>query len=519
MSDHRGPDGGYPPPGDPYEYGDPHSAERDAYGDGHSAYGNGNRTGRNGRGGPAEQGGGDWRGSHGSVPNGYGGAAGAPPRGPAPHGSTAGPDYSGAYDYSEPYDYTAPGSEPPQGATVRLRHPSPDSEPPQGATVQLRHPSPGSEPPQGATVRLRRPPSDSEPPPGATMRLRRSDLGMSGGGDDTGSDDASADSEDSEEGRTGGRAERRRAAKRVKRRRRLSATKEIPILIGVALLIAVVLKTFLVQAFVIPSGSMEQTIRIGDRVLVDKLTPWFGSKPERGDVVVFKDPGGWLSSGETQKQDDPPVGIKQGKELLTDIGLLPSSNEQDLIKRAVAVGGDRVRCCDRQGRVTVNGTPLDEPYLHPGNRPSDMKFDVRVPRGRIFVMGDHRANSADSRYHLQDKGDGTVPESDVLGRAVVIAWPFDHWSRLKEPKTYASVANPTGSAQAAAAGGDPADRMAPLPSPAELPLVMGVVGLSRLSGGLRHRVRWHRGGLGGRRPEWLRWRRGERRRRWPGDRA
>lgn len=164
------------------------------------------------------------------------------------------------------------------------------------------------------------------------------------------------------------RAERRKLARKVKRRRRRSAVKEIPLLITVALLIALVLKTFLVQAFVIPSGSMEQTIRIGDRVLVDKLTPWFGAKPRRGDVVVFKDPGGWLRQENVAKKD-PPVVVKQVKEGLTFIGLLPSDDEQDLIKRVVAVGGDTVKCCDKDGKVTVNGVALDEPYLHPGNPP------------------------------------------------------------------------------------------------------------------------------------------------------
>ncbi|WSS17751.1 signal peptidase I [Streptomyces sp. NBC_01186] len=293
-----------------------------------------------------------------------------------------------------------------------------------------------------------------------------------------------------------GRAARRRAAKRIKRRRRLSATKEIPILIGVALLIALVLKTFLVQAFVIPSGSMEQTIKIGDRVLVDKLTPWFGSKPQRGDVVVFEDPGGWLK-GEQAKKEDPPPGIKQGKEFLTFIGLLPSDDEQDLIKRVVGVGGDTVRCCDKQGRVTVNGTPLKEPYLHPGNKPSQIKFKVTVPVGRVFVMGDHRANSADSRYHLREADRGTVPEDLVQGRAVVIAWPFGHWRRLEEPETYASV--PDGRGAPASASVAPDNRVAQLPFSAELPLVMGVVGLYRYSDRRQRGVRSECGGLGGRR--------------------
>lgn len=281
-----------------------------------------------------------------------------------------------------------------------------------------------------------------------------------------------------------GRAERRKLAKRVKRRRQRSAVKEIPILITVALLIALVLKTFLVQAFVIPSGSMEQTIRIGDRVVVDKLTPWFGSKPARGDVVVFKDPGGWLQDENTEIKDDP-VGVKQIKDALTFIGLLPSEDEQDLIKRVVAVGGDTVRCCDPDGRVTVNGVPLAEPYLNPGDRPSELKFDVRVPAGRLFVMGDHRSNSADSRFHLNERFEGTVGEEEVVGRAVAIVWPFSHWRKLEDPETYASVPDPRGGAASAAGPSNRVSSQDPnamilLPTPAELPLVMGVVGLRQV---------------------------------------
>ncbi|MET9441745.1 signal peptidase I [Streptomyces sp. NPDC006610] len=303
-------------------------------------------------------------------------------------------------------------------------------------------------------------------------------------------------------GRT--RAERRKLQRKVKRRRRRSAIKEIPLLVGVAVLIALVLKTFLVQAFVIPSGSMEQTIRIGDRVLVDKLTPWFGSEPERGDVVVFKDPGGWLKDEQPAQKKDDPVVVKQVKEGLTFIGLLPSDNEQDLIKRVVGVGGDRVRCCDEQGRVTVNGVPLVEDYLYPGNEPSATEFDVTVPRGRLWVMGDHRANSADSRYHQKSDYGGTVSVDEVVGRAVVIAWPFDHWTTLEEPKTFASLSD---SASGTTAAPQPSHRVAPddpngtirLPTPAELPLVMGVVGLRRVWGRQRHGVRSWRGGCGGRR--------------------
>ncbi|WP_275462755.1 signal peptidase I [Streptomyces noursei] len=318
-------------------------------------------------------------------------------------------------------------------------------------------------------------------------------------GDLLGGAEAAGADDDEPGGReaTGGRAERRRQAQRVKRRRRRSYLKEIPILIGVALAIALVLKTFLVQAFVIPSGSMEQTIKIGDRVLVDKLTPWFGAEPHRGDVVVFKDPGGWLKG----EQNQSTGGSGPINDVLTFIGLLPSANEQDLIKRVVAVGGDSVHCCDTKGRITVNGTPLTEPYVHPGNPPSELKFTVNVPTGRIFVMGDHRSNSADSRYHLDEPYRGTVSVDNVVGRAVVIAWPFSHWQFLKEPDTFADVHDAPG-AKASAAGAAhrvSSESLAVLPTPAELPLVMGVVGLHRLTGGRERGVRSRCGGLGGRR--------------------
>ncbi|MFE7628209.1 signal peptidase I [Streptomyces sp. NPDC057509] len=298
------------------------------------------------------------------------------------------------------------------------------------------------------------------------------------------------------------RAERRKLARKVKRKRRRSAVREIPLLITVALLIALFLKTFLVQAFVIPSGSMEQTIRIGDRVLVDKLTPWFGSKPQRGDVVVFRNPPDWPPPNPTSSEESPVV-VKQVKEALTFIGLLPSGDEQDLIKRVVAVGGDTVKCCARDGRLTVNGVAIDEPYVFPGDSPSTIKFEVKVPAGRLFVMGDHRSNSADSRFHLDKAADGTIAEEAVVGRAKWIVWPFGHWSGLAERSAFAGV--PDARAGTAAASG-PSNSVSEypygstrLPTPAELPLVMGVVGLHRLGRRRWHGIRSGCGGFGGRR--------------------
>jgi signal peptidase I len=210
--------------------------------------------------------------------------------------------------------------------------------------------------------------------------------------------------------------------------------RELPILVGIALLLALLIKTFLVQAFSIPSDSMQNTLQRGDRVLVDKLTPWFGAEPERGEVVVFHDPGGWL--GETQQSDSGPLaeGVQR---VLSFIGLMPSAEEKDLIKRVIAVGGDTVEC-QKGGPVKVNGKALDESqYIFPGSTACDDKpfGPIKVPKGRIWVMGDHRQDSLDSRYH-QNLDNGTVSVDKVVGRAIVIAWPLDRWSTLSVPSTF-----------------------------------------------------------------------------------
>ncbi|MFD8597762.1 signal peptidase I [Kitasatospora sp. NPDC059646] len=239
--------------------------------------------------------------------------------------------------------------------------------------------------------------------------------------------------------------------------------RELPVIVLVALVIAVVLKTFLVQVFVIPSGSMEPTLQVGDRVLVDKFTPWFGSEPERGEVVVFKDPGGWLESDHKPSTDGTVV--RHVKSVFSAVGVLPSDDERDLIKRVIGVGGDTVECCDAQGRLSVNGTPLEEPYVAPGNVPSRITFKVTVPQGRLWVMGDHRDLSADSRYHMGNPGAGTVPVANVVGRAFVVAWPLSHFGQLSVPDSLSSL--PVRVAGSSAVG----------PIPAEPPLVMGVLGV------------------------------------------
>ncbi|MFD8207404.1 signal peptidase I [Streptomyces sp. NPDC059695] len=206
--------------------------------------------------------------------------------------------------------------------------------------------------------------------------------------------------------------------------------KELPLLVGIALVLALLIKTFLVQAFSIPSESMMNTLQKGDRVLVDKLTPWFGSEPERGEVVVFHDPGGWLEGQETPK---PNVVQK----FLSFIGLMPSAEEKDLIKRVIAVGGDTVSCKEG-GKVVLNGVALDESaYLAPGAVPCQDSFGpIKVPKDRIWVMGDNRQNSLDSRFHQQLPGGGTVSNDEVVGRAVVIAWPVTRWATLPIPEVF-----------------------------------------------------------------------------------
>jgi signal peptidase I len=199
-----------------------------------------------------------------------------------------------------------------------------------------------------------------------------------------------------------------------------SLLKELPFLVVVALITSLLIKTFLVQFFYIPSGSMENTLQVQDRVAVNKI-PFVSRSIDRGDVVVFRDPDNWLPEiveYGTNKY------ITTAKSALVAIGVLPNPAKQYLVKRVVGVAGDRIICCTKDDKLSVNGVEVDEPYIFAGNKPSDMTFDVTVPEGKIWVMGDHRGASADSRYHQEDINKGFVPVSKVTGRVVAVIWPF-----------------------------------------------------------------------------------------------
>jgi signal peptidase I len=203
------------------------------------------------------------------------------------------------------------------------------------------------------------------------------------------------------------------------------------LLVGSAIVFTVLTKAFVAQAFLVPTGSMADTLRPGDRVLVSKLAYQLTSV-HRGDIVVFSGTGSW---GPSPRPAASPL-ARWYRDALTAAGL--ASNGTDYIKRVIGLPGDRVACCNARGLITVNGIPLHEGnYLYPGERPSDQPFHVTVPPGRLWVMGDHRADSADSRYHAADPGGGTIPESAVVGRAFLVVWPPSHLGSLPIPATFA----------------------------------------------------------------------------------
>jgi len=288
-------------------------------------------------------------------------------------------------------------------------------------------------------------------------------------------DDESASSEKAgSAGSTGSAGSAGSTGRRPRKKR--SFWREFPILVVIALLLAVVIKTYAIQAFFIPSGSMENTLEINDRVLVNKLV-YDVRGIHRGDIVVFNGDGSW----------DPgplPANTNFAEKFVDGFASMFGFGHPGdiLIKRVIGLPGDRVACCDAQGRVTVNGVPLTEQsYLYPGDSPSEIRFNIVVPPGRLWVMGDHRLISDDSRDHLGDPGGGTVPENAVIGRAFVIIWPPSRWrflpipSTFEQPKLNASASG-TPPAQDAAAQDTAGLLSARLePSSPALPLALGFV--------------------------------------------
>lgn len=235
------------------------------------------------------------------------------------------------------------------------------------------------------------------------------------------------------------------AAKSQKKSR--SFLRELPILILVALVLSFLLQTFIARVYLIPSESMEPTLHgcagcTGDRIVVEKVSYHFGD-PKPGDVIVFRGPDSWSQDFTSTRSSN--VVIRGAQELGSLVGLVPP-DENDLVKRVIATGGQTVECCDAQGRVLVDGKPLDEPYVVmdfpfvSGSQTCDTTQKsarcfgpVTVPEGNLWVMGDNRSNSADSRYHVGDDLQGTIPIDNVIGKAIFIALPPSRMGTISSP--------------------------------------------------------------------------------------
>jgi len=221
----------------------------------------------------------------------------------------------------------------------------------------------------------------------------------------------------------------------------LSALKETAVIVVTALALSFLIKTFLVQPFFIPSESMADTLLVGDRVLVSKFAPG-PLDVHRGDVVVFKDPGGWLSPSPDTRSNPVSDALHN---VGVFVGLVPADAGEHLIKRVIGVESDVVECCDDDGRVRVNGVSIDEPYVAPGADPSEIEFSTTVPANSLWVMGDNRQHSEDSRYHPGNPGGGSIPVANVVGVAFVKIWPVNRWSGMRNPgATFADVPEPAG---------------------------------------------------------------------------
>jgi signal peptidase I len=214
------------------------------------------------------------------------------------------------------------------------------------------------------------------------------------------------------------------------RKRKRSFWRDLGVIVVAALVLTILLKAFIVQVFSIPSGSMENTLLPGDRILVSKIV--YDFRPiERGDVVVFSGAHSW-------DLPTPPPGnwfVRIWDDATSLVGI--AGPDTDYVKRVIGVPGDHVVCCNTAGQITVNGVALSESsYIYPGAVPSDLRFNITVPKDRLWVMGDNRGDSDDSRYRQNDPGFGTVPESDVVGRAFVVIWPLSRISDIPIPGTF-----------------------------------------------------------------------------------
>ena len=210
---------------------------------------------------------------------------------------------------------------------------------------------------------------------------------------------------------------------------------DIPVTIAIAVGVVLLITTFIAKPFSIPSGSMEDTLQVGDRILVNRLV-YHTRAIERGDVVVFDGSDSFVPAGDVPQRNPVSAAIAWVGQSL---GVMPPDST-DFVKRVIGVGGDRVACCDVDGWVTVNGVPIEESqYLFIGDEPSTQAFDVVVPEGMLWVMGDHRSNSADSRAHMGDPGGGFVPESKVVGRAMAVLWPVSRIGSVDIPDSFAVV--------------------------------------------------------------------------------
>jgi signal peptidase I len=373
---------------------------------------------------------------------------------------------------AHPTDPAPPAGTAPEAGTAATP-PAPNGAPPGPADSPSRTPSatgpgdraangrplaePGPEPPPGPARSAGAGPeaagaADPGDADGSAVVASSGDGGSAAaaGSGEAGGSAGSGDADDSEAagGGGGGKPPARRWPGRRRGRpekKRGSFIRELPVLLITAFGLALLIKTFLVQAFFIPSGSMEKTLHgcpgcSGDRVLVNKVV-YRLHDPHQGDVVVFRGPESWASEAQFAKPSNPVTRVLRG--LGSAIGIAPAG-EKDFVKRVIAVGGQTVECCDGNGRILVDDSPLDEPYVYttdPEYRPAPFG-PVKVPEGRLWMMGDHRDESADSRVHIADSDQGTIGVSDVIGKAFVIVWPPSRWDTLGTPSTFASAAAP-----------------------------------------------------------------------------